>query len=74
MTERTFTKDEVLEMIDETLRLIKGGDNLPEIGSEQWNDYMEYSSGISYLKGSIKAQMYYKMGYEYDFNKKEWVK
>ena len=72
--ERTFTKEEVLQMIDEALRTVKGGDDLPSVDTDQWKDYMEYSSGICYCKGSVEAQMYYKMGYEYDFKKDAWVK
>ncbi len=59
--QKTFTKDEILEMIDEAMRCVKGGDDYPPFGSEQDKEFQLYGAGISYLKGWLQAGMDYKI-------------
>lgn len=70
--ERTFTKDEVLQMIDEAMRCVKGGDDYPAYGTEQDKEFQMYGQGISFVRGWLEAGMNYRMGYEYNFRTEEW--
>lgn len=70
--ERTFTKEEVLQMVDEAMKCVKGGDDYPTYGTEQDKKFQTYGAGISFIRGWIEAGMNYKMGYEYNFKTKEW--
>lgn len=70
--ERTFTKEEVLQMVDEAMRCVKGGDDYPAYGTEQDKEFQMYGQGISFIRGWLETGMNYKMGYEYNFKTEEW--
>ena len=71
MTERTFTKEEVLEMIDGAMRCVKGGDDYPAYGTEQDKEFQLYGAGISFVKGWVETAMVHKMTGELpDFRKR----
>lgn len=59
--QKTFTKEEILEMIDEAMRCVKGGDDYPLPGTEQDKEFQLYHSGIAFVKGWLQAGMDYKM-------------
>ena len=58
---KTFTREEILEMVDEALRNVKGGDDYPTYGTEQDKEYQMYGPGINFLKGWLYTGMTYKM-------------
>lgn len=59
--QKTFTKEEILEMIDDAMRNVKGGDDYPPCGTEQDKEFQMYGPGISFLKGWLQTGMEYKM-------------
>lgn len=59
--ERTFTKEEVLQMIDDAMRCVKGGDEYPEFGTEQDKEFQLYGAGIIFVRGWMETGMTYKM-------------
>ena len=71
--EKTFTKEEVLKMVDEAMRLVKGGDDYPDCGTEKYEEYRMYGPGIAFAKGVIESAINYELGYKYDYKKGEWI-
>ena len=63
--ERTFTKEEVLQMIDEAMRCVKGGDDYPAFGTDQDKEYQLYGAGISFVRGWMETGMNYKITGEF---------
>ena len=63
--ERTFTKEEVLQMIDEAMRCVKGGDDCPAFGTDQDKEYQLYGAGISFVRGWMETGMNYKITGEF---------
>lgn len=70
-TERTFTREEILQMIDEAMRNVKGGDDYPACGTEQDKEFQMYSPGICFLKGWLYTGMTYKMNGKFDLPSNE---
>lgn len=71
--QRTFTMEEVLEMMDKVAELAKGGKEYPPVGSERFEEWQMYGAGISYAKGAMEAQMHYLLGHKFDYKTHEWI-
>ena len=63
--ERTFTKEEVLQMIDDAMRCVKGGDDYPAFGTEQDKEFQIYGAGISFIRGWMETGMTYRITGEF---------